>query len=113
MDIDLYTYKAKVISVYDGDTVTLEIDLGMHIKVQVKGRLLGIDTPELRGKERVDGLKARDYVRELILDQDIYVKTKKDKTGKYGRWLVTIYLEDGTDLNQHLIDKGMAQVYMR
>lgn len=30
-DYDTYTYKAKIVSVYDGDTVTADIDLGLHV----------------------------------------------------------------------------------
>ena len=30
----LYTYKAIVTSVYDGDTCTVDIDLGLHIWVK-------------------------------------------------------------------------------
>jgi hypothetical protein len=30
MKFSLYHYKAKVTSVYDGDTCTVDIDLGIH-----------------------------------------------------------------------------------
>ena len=51
--IDLYTYKARCVSVYDGDSITLDIDLGFnHWMLNQKIRLLGIDTPEIRGPER-------------------------------------------------------------
>ena len=90
----LYTYKAKVISVYDGDTVTCEVDLGFEIKMTIKVRLYGIDTPELRGEEREAGLVVRDIVREMILDRYVILKTMKDKTGKYGRYLGNIHISD-------------------
>lgn len=116
MTYDLYSYRAHVTKVYDGDSITVDIDLGFFMKMcNQKIRLFGINTPEIRGEERPDGLIARDRVRELILDKDIIVKTYKDKAGKYGRWLGTIYLEDedGTwiNINQLLLAEGLAEIY--
>lgn len=106
----MYEYKANVISVYDGDTVTLDIDLGCWVwKHSEKCRLFGIDTPELRGSERADGLVARDRLRELILGKQVIIKTYKDKEGKYGRLLVKIFL-DGQNINDLLVEEGLAEV---
>jgi len=106
-----YCYKAKCVYVYDGDSVTLDISLGFNITMlQQKTRLLGINTPEVRGPEREKGLVSRDRLRELIDGKDIIVSTYKDKGGKFGRWLVTIFL-DGVNINQQLIDEGLAEVY--
>ena len=95
---------------YDGDTVTLDISLGFGVTMREKIRLLGINTPEVRGKEKLDGLISRDRLRELINGKDIIIATHKDKGGKYGRLLATIYL-DGVDINQQLIDEGLAKPY--
>jgi len=105
-----YCYKAKCVSVYDGDTVTLDISLGFGVTMREKIRLLGINTPEVRGKEKLDGLISRDRLRELINGKVIIIATHKDKGGKYGRLLATIYL-DGVDINQQLIDEGLAKPY--
>ena len=88
----------------------MDISLGFDITIKQKVRLLGIDTPEIRGKERLDGLIARDRLRELIDGKDIIIVTHKDRGGKYGRLLATIYL-DGVDINQQLVDEGLAEVY--
>ena len=93
MQISLYCYKAKVVSVYDGDTCTVDIDLGL--KTWVRGeklRLSRINTPELRGDEREMGLLARDYLRNLIDGKDILLQTIADKEGKFGRYLAEIWL---------------------
>lgn len=111
IESSLYCYKAKIIDVYDGDSVTALVDLGFHTCVEMKLRLYGIDTPELRGAERPEGLKARNYLRELILDKEIYLQSIKDKQGKYGRYLAIIHLEKGEELlnvNEHLIKKEFA-----
>lgn len=113
-----YRYKAFITEVYDGDTCTADIDLGFGIWMKKqKLRLLGINTPELRGEEREIGLEARDYVRSLILNKEVIVESEKDKSGKYGRWLATIWLyndeEDGelVNLNEHLLEEGIAKRY--
>ena len=105
-----YIYNARITSVYDGDTVTAEVDCGFSIKVTMKLRLLGIDTPEIRGEERPEGLISRDYMRELILDKDVLIETYKDRTGKYGRMLATIHF-NGMNVNEHLITEGYAKPY--
>ena len=77
----------------------------------MKLRLYGIDTPELRGPEREQGLVVRDILREKILDKEVEIHSYKDKQGKYGRYLATIIL-DGLDVNQWLVDNGHANVYL-
>lgn len=106
----LYIYKAKIVKVYDGDTVTALVNLGFKISFTIKIRLFGINTPEIRGEEREQGLVVRDIVREMILDKEVMVKTIKDSTGKYGRYLGVIHLDDGTNLNQWLVENGHAQL---
>lgn len=108
----MYTYKAKIIDVYDGDTVTAVVDLGFLHFQEMKLRLYGIDTPELRGAEKVEGKKVRDIVRSMILDKDVTIRSYKDKQGKYGRYLANIVLEDGLELNQWLVDNGHATEYL-
>ena len=105
-----YKYKAKVIKVYDGDTVTLDIKLGCYVTLEnEKCRLIGIDTPELRGgeDEKARGKLARDFLRDMILGQDVIIQTHLDKTGKYGRLLVDIY-HNGVHINEFLVTSGYA-----
>ena len=114
MKTNLYQYKAFVTKVYDGDTITVEIDLGF--KTSVKGekiRLSRINTPEVRGESREEGLKSRDYLRTLILNKEILLETIKDKKGKYGRYIGEIFYkqENGEwlNVNNHLVIKGLAE----
>lgn len=107
----MYKYKAIVTKVYDGDTVTVDIDLGFHTWLKnVKVRLYGIDAPELRGAERVEGIKSRDRLRELVLNKEIILHTLKDKKGKYGRWLGIIHLSPSlTNVNNLLVIEDYAK----
>ena len=104
----MYTYRAKIISVYDGDTVTALVDLGFGITNKIKIRLKGINTPELRGAERPRGLVSRDFLREKILDKDIIVETFRDKKGKYGRYIGTLWLDE-ENVNELLVEQGYAE----
>lgn len=107
----MYQYKAKVIDVYDGDTITAMVDLGFYHFQQMKFRLYGIDTPEIRGEEREKGLVVRDIVRAMILDKEVIINSYKDKQEKYGRYLANIIIGD-VDLNQWLVQNGHAKEYM-
>jgi len=104
----MYEYKAKVIKVYDGDTITVLVDLGFKITITETIRFYGLNTPEVRGVERPEGLIARDRLRERILDKDVTIKTKKDKKGKYGRYIAEIFLEE-ENINEWLITEGLAE----
>lgn len=61
-----YLYKAKVLKVVDGDTLDCEVDLGFRVTTRQRFRLHRIDTPEVRGERRPEGL-ATTYVVERIL----------------------------------------------
>ena len=115
----LYNYIARVKDVYDGDTVTVDISLGFHITVSdIKVRLIGIDTPEVRTKdldEKERGLATRDWLRERILGKKVILHTKEK--GKFGRWLGMIWdLEEDkpefeNSYNKKLINEGLAKEY--
>ncbi len=112
---DLYHYKAIVVSVYDGDTIRCDIDLGFSVWLKKQTiRLYGIDTPEIRGEERPDGLVAKDFVKsKLPAGSTILIETFQDKKGKYGRWLANIYYgtsqEEPVCLNEELVNEGYAE----
>ena len=107
--MDTYIYNAYVTSVYDGDTITCNINCGFGVELKKqKIRLYGLNTPEVRGEEKAEGIISRDKLRERILDKEILLKTKKDKKGKYGRYLGVIYLGD-ENINDWLVESGLAK----
>lgn len=107
MQFDLYCYKATVVKVYDGDTITVLIDLGLDTFKKENLRLEDIDAPEVRGEEREAGLVSRDALREKILNKEIVIRTKRDKTGKYGRYIATIFLAEEAYLTETNGDKSV------
>lgn len=111
----LYQYKAKITDVYDGDTVTADVDLGFHTWIRdEKFRLYGIDTPELKGATKQAGLRARDALRKRILGKELIICTINDKgldkREKFGRYLVKIYVGDEL-VNDWLVKEGHAVPY--
>ena len=88
--MDSYVRRSKVLRVVDGDTVDLEVDLGYHVSLTIRGRLLGINTPERGQPDFALATKALASLLEENTDEDGYVSVKSTKTGKYGRWLVEI-----------------------
>ncbi len=107
----MYEYKATVTKVYDGDTITVDFDLGFGILIRKqKIRLLGINTPEVRGPEKPQGIISRNALRQRILGKVVTIKTSRDKKGKYGRWLGEVFVED-ENINQWLISEGYAKEY--
>ena len=108
-----YVYRAEVLSVYDGDSITVVLDLGLGLGAKVKCRLLGIDTPEIRTKSAVEkkaGYKARDRLRDLILGKSVLLHSVK-KPDKYGRLLVKVWTEENGFVNGVLLDEGLAREY--
>lgn len=115
---DIYMYKIDKndISVYDGDTITVTLDLGFNVKKREKIRFYGINAPELKGIERADGLISKTFLKSLVddailKDKNIYIKTIKDSQEKYGRYLGVLFIED-LNVNLKLVEEGLARTFM-
>ena len=92
-------YKAKVTNVVDGDTIDCEIDLGFDLKLNSRIRFLNYDAPESthRAKgymERLLGLEATDYLKRLIYEKEIILKTSSEHNVRdnFGRILADPYI---------------------
>jgi len=116
----MYEYKAIVKKVYDGDTITVDIDLGFGFWIKKQSiRLYGINTPEVKGAEREAGIIARDQLLKWIpLESEIILRTHKDVQEKYGRWLGEVFVIDEAvggqliSINEQLVLNGFAVRYM-
>lgn len=109
----MYTYKATVINVVDGDTFDLDIDLGFHIHIHERVRLLDVDTPEKRGAaEKHYGQIVTDYATSQFLNKSVNICSKKEivpKTDSFGRWLVDIFI-DGQSIANIYSDLGVNKL---
>ncbi|MRG56373.1 hypothetical protein GF108_12370 [Phyllobacterium sp. SYP-B3895] len=108
----LYQYKARIVSVTDGDTVRADIDLGFNTwRHNEPLRLYGIDTPEMKGETKAAGQTAKEALEGRILGKEVILCTIKDKQEKYGRYLAEIYIGDEL-INDWLLEKGYAEPYI-
>ena len=86
----MYTYKAQVARVIDGDTVVLEIDLGFKIFHVMSCRLVGVNAPELNAKDeavKLAAVESKEYLMSLLpVGKEITIKSTR--LDKYGRALV-------------------------
>ena len=97
----------NVVSVYDGDTITV-VENGKEITI----RLVGIDAPEISMIKHVPGqpfcLKAKEYLSTLILNKVVHIKFYgKDEDGELPG---EIFVE-GVNVNIEMINAGLAEVY--
>lgn len=108
MQANPYVYEAMVTRVVDGDTIDCTVDLGFGVHSAMRFRLFGLNAPETRGPERPQGMLTKGFLSQRIEGKQVVLNTHKDKQGKFGRWLATVY-QDGTDINQLLIDRDLAK----
>lgn len=110
LDFDGRIMRAKVVSVYDGDTVKVTFPFRGKM-FRWNCRIQGVDTPEIRTKdpmEKAEGLAARDALKEKILGKLVVVTC--GKFDKYGRLLVDIHV-DGTSITDWLISNNHGVAY--
>ena len=97
--------KAKVIYVFDGDTIELSDKRRI--------RYIGINTPELNSKLKIKpecyATKSAEINKQLVLNQEI--EMEKDQTDKdlYGRYIRYIWIDD-VFINDFLVRQGFARV---
>jgi len=110
----MYEYRAKVVRWVDGDTVDVDIDLGFGVILSNKRiRLYGIDAPESRTRdleEKRRGKAAHHFVQGFAPTGSV-VTLKTYKTGKYGRILAEVILDEA-NINQLLVSEGHATPYL-
>ena len=96
----MYEYRCKIRRVVDGDTVDVDIDLGVGMWIHNERiRLYGVDTPESRTRdleEKKYGLLAKSFVLSYLPEGSYQtLVTVKDKAGKFGRVLGKFVVELG------------------
>ncbi|MFA5167202.1 MAG: thermonuclease family protein [Candidatus Omnitrophota bacterium] len=110
----LYTYRAWVNRVLDGDTIEATIDIGFGFTTQQTLRLRAIDAPEIQTR---DGMEAKEFVKKMLerpegvrrtengekmdMKANAPVLIRAVKSDKYDRYLVDVYL------NKHNIDNHL------
>ena len=119
--------RARVISVYDGDTITIAFFPEYHIKeIPFVGsfRLYGFDAPEMKPSlsdefhdlHKECGKKVQNIISNKILDKLVWVEFMKNE--KFGRMMGNIYLEPkdkngkfGQSLNDWIVEHKLGKEY--
>ena len=111
LQVEIDSDRGKVIDVYDGDTFTLAFySKGQLYRTKV--RMLGIDTPELRGKteqEKEKARVARDALSDVILNKVVDLKNMTVEV-KWGRLLADVWFGE-THVNTFMLQEGYAVPY--
>lgn len=87
--------------VVDGDTIHLQTNF-RDFKTVV--RLININTPEMNE----GGEEAKQWLKEEIEGEEVYIKLDKKRVGKYGRILGEV-IANGINLNHMAIALGYAR----
>jgi endonuclease YncB( thermonuclease family) len=102
----------KVIKVYDGDTITVASKLPNDSFIyRFPVRLIGIDSPEIKGSTEVEkklAIISRDALHELIFGK--IVRLENVGTEKYGRLLAEVYLDE-INISKWMIENRYAISY--
>lgn len=117
-------YDVKVIKVVDGDTVDVDINLGFGVWLHdERVRIMGIDTPESRTRDKVEDLfgeAAKARLKQLMQSGGKLVTTEdkkgEDMKGKFGRILGDFIVYDATHdryarVTDILVEEGHAVAY--
>lgn len=118
----------RLLDVYDGDTITVLYKAdNTYFKHNV--RLLGIDTPEMRGSGAEAGLSAKHELLTLLTLDDVFMSLSKKEIAtellkhpcmiyiechgydKYGRILARVFNRQNLDVSKRLIELGFGIEY--
>jgi len=108
----VWTYRAALIGVIDGDTLRLEIDLGFHVRTQQDIRLLAVSAPETN---QPGGTEATEWVTDwldhlgvlrwpLLVTTSLSRSPEPDERRTFTRYLGIVEdIVTGRDLNTELL----------
>ena len=113
---ELFTYKAHLERVIDGDTLLVNIELGFSISVEQRLRLRGLDAPELNTPK---GISSKKFIESCLKDCKFLILKTYGKD-KYDRYLVDVFyiknesdeekvIKEGSFLNNELLLKNYAE----
>jgi len=135
LNLDGYATEARVLDVYDGDTLTVAMPWKDGV-YKFTIRILGINAEEIKGttgdvKERanaarvllaqnviggrfpIDSKTTRAALRKFLDAHDCRVRVECKAFDKYGRVLANVYSMDGNAcLSKVLLESGLVRSYM-
>lgn len=120
---DVHVYNATVDSssrylhgVYDGDTIDMLIDVGFGMYSRQRIRVLGVNTPELRGDDKQEGQRFKQLTLDWMIEGwnfsngEFPFIIRTEKSDSFGRYLADITRKsDSQSLTQYLLGKGSPE----
>jgi len=109
---NIHIFPIKDYRVIDGDTVEVFLDLQFGLTMKTSIRIIGINTPEVRGdREKKAGLAIKEVVEQWMKERGpLYCQVvKEDKFG--GRFDGRIISATDYRLSEYLLDNNLAQEY--
>lgn len=100
---EMYTYKAYLDRVIDGDTILVNIDLGFSVFIEQRLRLRGLDAPELGTSQ---GATSKKFVESKLKDCDFLI-IKTHGSDKYDRYLVDVFYKKGEQDEEKVLREGI------
>ena len=102
--------------VYDGDTIDMVIDVGFRMSSRQRIRVLGVNTPELRGDQKEEGKRFKLITAGWMVqatnkhDGPFPFIVRTEKADSFGRYLADITRKfDGQSLTQFLLEQGSPE----
>lgn len=116
---DITLAPMNVVEVYDGDTLVINLPGQLDVfGKDLKVRLRGVDTPEIRSRcsdldsrlrEKALAAKARLLVQDMLAPAKQVVLKNIDRD-MYFRLLADVWIDD-VSVAQHLLNAGLARPY--
>jgi endonuclease YncB( thermonuclease family) len=100
---EMYTYKAFLERVIDGDTLLVNIDLGFSVFIEQRLRLRGLDAPELGTSQ---GNASKKFVESRLKECNFLI-IKTHGSDKYDRYLVDVFYLKGEDNEDKILREGI------
>lgn len=100
-----FSVLGTTIRVIDGDTLTMRLAIWLGLEQQETIRVLGVDTPELRGPDRVQALAAKRFT-EAWLAAATALTISVCARDSFGRLLAVVERDAGESLAAALIRAG-------
>jgi micrococcal nuclease len=95
----------RVVRVVDGDTIHVALG-GRRERV----RYIGVDTPEVTGRDECFGQAATAFNRRLVAGARVRLRTDAERRDRYGRLLAYVHLAaDGRFVNAEIVRRGYAR----
>lgn len=96
-------YQAEVVDVVDPDSIIVDVDLGFNRTLY--GASITLSDVDTSSISEVDGQRTVRFLNDRIGDSRVVLKVGgEDGTGQ---WYARVY-RHGVDINQELIDRGLA-----